>query len=168
VKAEGDPDDANYELAQVNIGRLRAPIDHPMIKDFADNLDPINALAEASPGFVWRLTGEGDNATDLQPFDDALIAINMSVWTDIPSLGAYVYRSGHVQFMRRRREWFEHMDLYMVLWWVPAGHRPTIEEAKAKLALLEANGPTPEAFTFKIPFPAPDEATVEPVLDECA
>ena len=159
---------ANYELAQVNIGRLRAPIDHPMIKDFADNLDPINALAEASPGFVWRLTGDGNNATDLQPFDDAMIAINMSVWTDIPSLGAYVYRSGHVQFMRRRREWFEHMDLYMVLWWVPAGHRPTIEEAKQRLALLEANGPTPQAFTFKIPFPAPDEAMVEPVLDECA
>jgi len=159
---------AKFELAQVNIGRLRAPIDHPMIKDFADNLDPINALAEASPGFVWRLTGEGNNATDLQPFDDALIAINMSTWTDIPSLGAYVYRSGHVQFMRRRREWFEHMDLYMVLWWVPAGHRPTIEEAKEKLALLEAKGPTPDAFTFKVPFPAPDEAAVEPVLDECA
>lgn len=159
---------AKYELAQVNIGRLRAPIDHPMIKDFADNLDPINALAEASPGFVWRLTGEGNNATDLQPFEDAMIAINMSTWTDIPSLGAYVYRSGHVEFMRRRREWFEHMDLYMVLWWVPVGHRPTIDEAKAKLALLEANGPSPDAFTFKIPFPAPDEARVEPVLDECA
>jgi hypothetical protein len=159
---------AKFHLAQVNIGRLRAPIDHPMIKDFADNLDPINALAEASPGFVWRLTGDGNNATDLQPFDDALIAINMSVWTDIPSLGAYVYRSGHVQFMRRRREWFDHMDLYMVLWWVPAGHRPTIDEAKERLALLEAHGPTPRAFTFKIPFPAPDEASVEPVLDECA
>ena len=116
---------AKFHLAQVNIGRLRAPIDHPMIKDFADNLDPINALAEASPGFVWRLTGEGNNATDLQPFDDALIAINMSVWTDVPSLGAYVYRSGHVQFMRRRREWFEHMDFYMALWWVPVGHEPT-------------------------------------------
>jgi hypothetical protein len=164
----GIPMSAKFHLAQVNIGRLRAPIDHPMIKDFADNLDPINALAEASPGFVWRLTGEGNNATDLQPFDDALVAINMSVWTDVPSLGAYVYRSGHVQFMRRRREWFEHMDLYMVLWWVPAGHRPTIDEAKERLALLEAHGPTPQAFTFKVPFPAPDEATVEPVLDECA
>ena len=139
-----------------------------MIKDFADNLDPVNAQAEASPGFVWRLTGDGNNATDLLPFDDALIAINMSVWTDIPSLGAYVYRSGHIQFMRRRREWFEHMDLYMVLWWVPAGHRPTIDEAKAKLALLEANGPTPEAFSFKVPFPAPDAQSVAPVLDECA
>lgn len=159
---------AGYELAQVNIGRLRAPVDHPMIKDFFDNLDPINALAEASPGFVWRLKGEGNNASDLQPFEDPMIAINMSTWTDIPSLGAFVYRSGHIEFMRRRREWFEHMDLYMVLWWVPAGHRPTIDEAKAKLALLEANGPTPEAFTFKVPFPAPDETSVEPVLDECA
>ena len=159
---------AGYELAQVNIGRLRAPIDHPMIQDFVDNLDSVNALAQASPGFVWRLKGEGDNATDLAPYDDPLVAINMSTWTDIPSLGAFVYRGDHVRIMRRRREWFEHMDLYMVLWWVPAGHRPTIAEAKAKLALLEADGPTAEAFTFKIPFPAPDQTSVEPVLDECA
>ncbi|MBO9708397.1 MAG: DUF3291 domain-containing protein [Caulobacter sp.] len=157
-----------YELAQVNIGRLKAPIDHPSIKDFVDNLDAVNALAEGSPGFVWRLTGEGNNATDLAPFEDPLIAINMSVWTDIPSLGAFVYRSDHVRIMRRRREWFEHMDLYMVLWWIPAGHRPTIEEAKARLALLEAQGPTPAAFTFKVPFPTPDLTPVEPVLDECA
>ena len=157
-----------WHLAQCNIGRLVAPQGDPKVQPFFEALDRINALAEASPGFVWRLTGEGNNATDLQPFEDPMIAINMSVWTDIPSLGAYVYRSGHVQFMRRRREWFEHMDLYMVLWWVPAGHRPTIDEAKEKLALLEAHGPMPEAFTFKIPFPAPDEASVEPVLDECA
>ena len=156
-----------FELAQVNFGRLRAPVDHPMIKDFVDNLAPINALAEASPGFVWRLTGDGNNATDLQPFDDALIAINMSVWTDIPSLGAYVYRSDHVKIMRRRREWFEHMDVFMVLWWVPAGHQPTIDEAKERLARLERFGPTPEAFTFKAPFPAPDAVPVTPVLDEC-
>ena len=159
---------SGWQLAQVNIGRLRAPVDHPMIKDFVDNLAPVNALAEASPGFVWRLTGEGDDATDLQPYEDPLIAINMSVWTDIPSLGAFVYRGDHVQIMRRRRDWFEHMDVYMVLWWVPAGHRPTIDEAKDRLALLEAHGPTPQAFTFKAPFPAPDEASVEPVLDECA
>lgn len=157
-----------WQLAQVNIGRLRAPIDHPMIKDFADNLDRINALAEASPGFVWRLTGEGNNATDLAPFEDPLIAINMSTWTDIPSLGAYVYRTAHVEIMRRRREWFEHMDTFMALWWVPAGHRPTVEEAKEKLALIEAHGPTPAAFTFRQPFPAPDATPVEPVLDECA
>jgi hypothetical protein len=159
---------SKFQLAQVNIGRLRAPVDHPMIKDFVDNLAPVNAQAEVSPGFVWRLTGDGDDATDLAPYEeDPLIAINMSVWTDIASLGAFVYRGDHVQIMRRRREWFEHMDLYMVLWWVPAGHRPTIDEAKAKLALLEARGPTPEAFTFKTPFPAPDAVPVAPVLDEC-
>jgi len=156
-----------WQLAQVNIGRLRAPVDHPMIQDFVDNLDRVNALAEASPGFVWRLKGEGNDATDLAPYEDPLIAINMSVWTDIPSLGAFVYRGDHVQIMRRRREWFEHMDVYMVLWWVPAGHRPTIDEAKERLALLEVHGPTPQAFTFKVPFPAPDAVLVEPVLDEC-
>ena len=106
---------ATFHLAQVNIGRLRAPIDHPMIKDFADNLDAVNAVAEASPGFVWRLTGEGNNATDLAPYEDPLIAINMSVWADIPSLGAFVYRGDHVKIMRRRREWFEQMDVFMVL-----------------------------------------------------
>ena len=158
-----------FHLAQVNVGRLLAPVDSPRIADFVANLDRINALAESMPGFVWRLTGEGNNATDIQPKpDEPLFAVNMSVWTDLDALAGFVYRSGHREIMRRRREWFEHMDLYMVLWWVPAGHRPTIDEAKAKLALLEANGPTPEAFTFKIPFPAPDEASVEPVLDECA
>jgi hypothetical protein len=158
---------SKYELAQVNIGRLRAPIDDPLIKDFADNLDAVNAIAEASPGFVWRLTGEGNNATDLAPYDDPLIAINMSVWTDIASLGAFVYRGDHVRIMRRRREWFEPMDVFMVLWWVPAGHRPTIEEAKERLALLERLGPTAQAFIFKTPFPAPDAVPVAPVLDEC-
>ncbi|WP_269716272.1 DUF3291 domain-containing protein [Caulobacter sp. NIBR2454] len=159
---------AKHQLAQVNIGRLRAPVDSPMIKDFVDNLDRINALADTSPGFVWRLKGYGDNATDLAPYEDPLIAMNMSVWTDIPSLGAFVYRSAHVEIMRRRREWFEHMDVFQALWWVPAGHEPTIEEAKEKLALLEAHGPTPAAFTFRNPFPSPSEAVVKPVLDECA
>lgn len=158
---------SEYELAQVNIGRLRAPIDHPMIKDFADNLDAVNAIAETSPGFVWRLTGEGNNATDQAPYEDPRIAINMSIWTDIASLGAFVYRGDHVKIMRRRREWFEHMEVFMALWWVPAGHRPTIDEAKERLALLEALGPTAQAFTFRTPFPAPDAAPVAPVLAEC-
>ena len=158
---------ATFHLAEVNVGRLKAPIDHPMIKDFADNLDRINALAEGSPGFVWRLKGDGNNATDLAIGGDPLFIPNLSVWEDIPSLGAYVYRSGHVEIMRRRREWFEHMDVFMVLWWVPAGHRPTIDEAKERLALLEALGPTDRAFTFRTPFPAPDAVPVTPVLDEC-
>lgn len=159
---------AQFHLAEVNVGRLRAPIDHPMIKDFADNLDRINALAESSPGFVWRLKGDGNNATDLAINDDPLFIPNLSVWEDIPSLGAYVYRSGHVEIMRRRKEWFEHMDTYMALWWVPVGHEPTVAEALEKLALIAAHGPTPAAFTFKTPFPPPTGEPVAPELDECA
>jgi hypothetical protein len=159
----------DWQLAQVNIGRLRAPVDHPMIREFVDNLDAVNAVAEASPGFVWRLTGEGDNAIDLKPFEDPLMAINMSVWTDIPSLGAFVYRGDHVAIMRRRQEWFEPMDLFQALWWVPAGHRPTLDEAKSRLTLLGQHGPTADAFTFKVPFPPPQVTTpVAPVLDACA
>lgn len=158
-----------FHLAEINIGRLKAHIDDPLIADFKNNLDRINALAEASPGFVWRLIGEGGNATDIQAFDDPLMAINMSVWTDVAALGAYVYRSGHVEFMRRRRKWFEPMDNFMALWWVPAGHRPTPAEGAARLDLLGRSGPSQEAFTFKEPFPAPDAAAApKPVLDECA
>lgn len=157
-----------WRLAEVNVGRLKAPIDHPSIKDFADNLDRINALAESSPGFVWRLKGEGDNATDLAIGGDPLFIPNLSVWTDLPSLGAFVYRSGHIEIMRRRQEWFEPMDVHMALWWVPAGHEPTVEEALEKLALIKAHGPTPAAFTFKTPFPPPTGEPVEPELDACA
>lgn len=159
-----------YHLAQVNIGRLRAHIDDPLIADFKNNLDAINAVADASPGFVWRLVGEGNNATDVLPdASDPLLAINMSVWTDIASLGAFVYRSGHIGFMRRRREWFEPMENYMALWWVPIGHVPTVAEAMARIDLLARMGPTAEAFTFKNPFTAPDAAVPPlPILDECA
>ncbi|MFZ5721634.1 MAG: DUF3291 domain-containing protein [Pseudomonadota bacterium] len=156
-------------LAQINVGRLRAPVDHPMIADFKANLDRINALADGSPGFIWRLVGEGGNATDIQPrADDPLFAINMSVWTDLDALAGLVYRSAHRDIMRRRREWFEHMEVYMALWWVPAGHTPSVEEGLAKVELLERLGPTPEAFTFKTPFPRPDGEPAIPVLDECA
>ncbi|MET0294988.1 MAG: DUF3291 domain-containing protein [Phenylobacterium sp.] len=160
---------ATYELAQVNIGRLKAPLDSPLIKEFVDNLDRINALADASPGFIWRLKGYGDNATDLSPYEDPLIIPNMSVWKDVAHLGAFVYRSGHIQIMRRRAEWFEHMENFQALWWVPAGYRPTVEEAKAKLELIAAKGPTAEAFTFWSPFPSPDQTQpADPVLDRCA
>jgi hypothetical protein len=159
---------AKFHLAEVNVGRLKAAIDHPMIKDFADNLDRINALAESSPGFVWRLKGDGNNATDLAIDNDPLFIPNLSVWEDVPSLGAFVYRSGHIEIMRRRKEWFEHMETYMALWWVPVGHEPTVEEALEKLALLKTHGPTPSAFTFRSPFPAPTGEPVAPELDECA
>lgn len=160
---------SGYHLAQINVGRLLALVDHPMIADFKDNLDRINALADASPGFVWRLVGEGNNATDIQPIpDDPLFAINMSVWETPQALGAFVYRTEHVGFMRRRAEWFEKMELYMALWWVPKGQTPTVQEGMARLDTLRRLGPTPEAFTFRQPFPAPDGVPAEPVLDECA
>jgi hypothetical protein len=159
-----------YHLAQVNIGRFIRPVEDPANADFVDALDQVNALAEASPGFVWRLTGDGNNATDIKPFpDDPNMAINMSVWESVDALAAFVYRNmDHRGVMRRRREWFEEMKVYMALWWVPAGTLPTIEDAKAKLALLERLGPTPEAFTFRQPFAAPSGDDVAPVLDECA
>lgn len=159
----------DWHLAQVNIARFRKPADDPANADFMAALDHVNALAEASPGFVWRLTGEGNNAVDLQPFDDPNIAINMSVWESVDALAAFVYRNmDHRGVMRRRREWFEEMPIYMALWWVPAGATPTVAEAKERLALLEAHGPTAAAFTFRQPFPAPSGDTVAPVLDECA
>jgi heme-degrading monooxygenase HmoA len=158
-----------WRLAQVNVARFRKPVGDPVNADFMNELDHVNALAEASPGFVWRLTGEGNNATDIRPYDDPNMAINLSVWESIDALAAFVYRNmDHRGVMRRRREWFEERQVYMALWWVPAGTLPTIEDAKAKLELLERLGPTPEAFTFKQPFAPPSGVAVNPVLDECA
>ena len=160
-----------YELAQLNIGVIKAPIDSPVMADFVANLDRINALAERTPGFVWRLQTEEGNATAIRPYEDERVAVNMSVWRDVASLSAYVYSSAHVEIMRRRREWFERMDeAFLVLWWVPEGHRPGIEEAKAKLDMLRAKGATPEAFTFRQAFPPPDETQAESPAafgDEC-
>ena len=147
---------SNYQLAQLNIATLKAPLDSPELKDFVDNLDRINALAETSAGFVWRLVGDGNDATSLRPFGDDII-VNMSVWRDVEALKDFAYRSGHVEIMRRRREWFTRMvEAYMVLWWVPAGHEPTLAEAAARLELLRRQGPTPGAFNFGEAYPAPD------------
>ncbi|MGA0607320.1 DUF3291 domain-containing protein [Phenylobacterium sp. VNQ135] len=158
-----------YHLAQINVGRFLAPVDDPRIADFVANLDRINALADETPGFVWRLVGEGNNATDIQPRpNDPLSAINMSVWTGLDALAGFVYRTAHRDVMRRRREWFEAMETYMALWWVPVGHVPTIDEALRRLDVLDRLGPTAEAFTFRDPFPAPDATPVAPVLDKCA
>lgn len=159
---------AGHHLAQINVARLIAPLDDPRIADFVANLERINALAESSPGFVWRLTGEGDNATDLAPFDDPMIIPNMSVWQSPETLGAFVYRSAHVEIMRRRREWFAPMDVFMALWWVPVGRLPTVEEAVLRLETLRRLGPTQDAFTFRDIFPAPESAqTPAPILESC-
>jgi Domain of unknown function (DUF3291) len=127
-------------------------------------LDPINALADRAPGFVWRLQTEDGDATAIRAFDDQRMLINMSVWASIEELAEFVYRSGHIAVMRRRREWFEPIKLYMALWWVPRGHIPTIAEAKDRLAHLEQHGPTPSAFTFKARFLPGEEPIVEDEL----
>ncbi len=150
-------DAPRFELAQVNIGRLVAPVDSPLIADFMEALDPINALADTSPGFIWRLQTTDGNATSIHSFDDELIISNMSVWASIGALRAFTYTSAHTGVMRRRREWFAvYETAYMALWWVPAGHRPAIDEAKERLAALDRDGPTPFAFTFRTPFGAPE------------
>jgi len=161
-----------YELAQLNIGIIKGPIDGPVMAEFVANLDRINALAERTPGFIWRLQTEEGNATAIRPYpENENMAVNMSVWRDVESLNKYVYSSEHVQIMRRRREWFEKMDqAFLVLWWVPRGHRPTIEEAKTRLGVLRAKGPTKEAFTFRQAFPPPDAPQAQPAAsfgDEC-
>jgi len=147
-----------YELAQLNIARMKAPLESPSMADFVANLDRINALAERSPGYVWRLQTEEGDATALRPLGDDIL-INISVWKDVESLNRYAYGSEHVAVMRRRKEWFERMqEAYLVLWWVPRGHRPSIPEAIGKLELLRAKGPSPDAFTFRRAFLAPDAA----------
>lgn len=150
-----------FHLAQVNIGRMRAPLDDPLMAGFVGRLDEINALADRSPGFVWRLQTSEGNATYLRPYDDDRIIFNMSVWENIEHLKAYVYNSLHVELLRQRQEWFSKFDgVYAALWWVPSGHRPSIDEAKKRLAHLAEKGPTAYAFTFKTPFP-PDQSVIE-------
>jgi hypothetical protein len=145
-------------IAQVNIGRIKAPLEDPVMKGFVDRLDEINALADRSPGFVWRLQSPGGNATYFRPYDDDRILMNMSVWKTLDELKQYVYNSVHVELLRQRREWFERFSsTYAALWWVPVGHVPSVDEAKRRIAHLEANGPTPMAFTFGVPFPANGE-----------
>jgi hypothetical protein len=151
-----------FHLAQANIGRIRAPMDDPIMEGFRSQLEPINALADRSEGFIWRLQTEAGDATALRPFDDERMLINMSVWDSFESLQQFVYRSRHIGPLRDRKLWFEPLEgPILVLWWIPAGHIPTVEEAKSRLALLAADGPTPQAFTFRQPFAAPDGSSDE-------
>jgi len=147
---------SQYQLAQLNVALMKEPLESPSMAEFVANLDRINALADAAPGFVWRLqTDEGD-ATGLRPMGEMTI-VNMSVWKDVASLNDFVYKSGHIDVMRRRREWFERMaEAYVVLWWVPIHHRPEIPEGIERLEHLRAHGPTPDAFNFRKAFPPPD------------
>lgn len=146
---------SKYLLAQLNIALMKEPIDSPLMADFVANLDRINALAEVSPGFVWRLkTDEGD-ATKLRPMGEDLL-INISVWQDVAALSAYVYGPGHVEIMQRRKQWFDKVrEAHLVLWWIPADHRPTEQEAITRLDQLRSIGPTADAFTIRDNFSSP-------------
>ena len=144
-------------LAQANIGRIRAPLEDPIMEGFRSQLDPINALADRSPGFVWRLQTEDGNAMAIRPYADERMAINMSVWESLDALQQLVYRTAHVGPLRDRKQWFEPIEgPILVLWWIPAGHVPTVAEALDRLEHLKQHGPSADAFTFRAPFACPD------------
>jgi hypothetical protein len=146
-----------YRIAQVNIGRIRAELTDPIMTGFVSRLDEINALADDSPGFVWRLKTEENNATYLRPFEDERTLLNMSVWESIESLRHFVFQTAHVELLRQRHAWFEKFrGTFAALWWVPADHVPGLDEAKHRIVHLDQNGPTQFAFTFNNVF-QPDE-----------
>ena len=155
----------SIHLAQVNIARMNTPLEDPAMAGFVARLDEINALADGSPGFVWRLQTPAGNATYLRPYEDDRILFNLSVWETVEDLRRYVYESAHVELLRQRHQWFARFEgAYVALWWVPAGHRPSIDEAKQRLASIAEKGPTPFAFTFKQLLP-PDRALSRTVLE---
>jgi hypothetical protein len=161
-------DGVDYLLAQVNIGRLLAPLDSEQLADFVAALEPVNAVADAAPGFVWRLQTEDGNATAVQAFEwdragSAGVLVNMSVWESVEALAAYVYSDTHRQVLKRRRQWFERMaEAYAALWWIPARHTPTTAEAEGRVLHLREFGPTPYAFTLREHFGPPDVADSRP------
>jgi hypothetical protein len=146
-------------LAELNLARLAAPLDDPQVAEFVAAIPKINALADAAPGFVWRLVDDGGaDATSLRPFG-ADVIVNLSVWESVETLRAYAYKSPHLEYLRRRRAWFVPFgEVNAVNWWVPAGHRPSVEEAAQKLALLRSAGSTQAAFSLRAPHPAPEPA----------
>jgi Domain of unknown function (DUF3291) len=147
-----------WHLAQLNIGRVRAPMTDALMAGFVAELGPVNALADSAPGFVWRLQTEAGDATAIRPYNDDTILINMSVWETVEALKEFVYRTHHADVMRQREKWFERLDTYfIVLWWIPAGMVPTVPEAKLRLDHLRQHGESPYAFSFKKVFPPPAE-----------
>ncbi len=146
-----------YHIAQVNIGRIRAELTDPIMSGFVNRLDEINSLADASPGFIWRLKTEENNATYLRPFEDERTLLNMSVWDSVESLHHFVYKAMHVELLRKRHAWFEKFaGAYAALWWVPVGYIPGVDEATQRITHLDRNGPSEFAFTFNNVF-QPDE-----------
>jgi hypothetical protein len=151
----------HHDLAEVNIALAREPLDAPLLADFIAALDPVNARADSAPGFVWRMQTEDGDAMAVRGFGGhPQLIINLTVWESLEALRSFVYRDPeHLGVMRRRREWFERLELHLVLWWVPIGHRPTVAEAENRLEHLRAHGPTRAAFTFRRYFGSPDTPT---------
>jgi len=148
-------------LAQVNIARLGAPLDSPVLADFVAALDPVNATADAAPGFIWRLQAEDGNATSILAFEwdqagSAGVIVNMSLWESAEALAAFVYSDAHRQVLRRRRQWFVPMaEAHTALWWIPRGREPAVQDAEERVRHLRAHGPTQYAFTLREHFPPP-------------
>lgn len=148
----------SYHLAQINIARMLAPIDDPLMAKFVVQLAPVNALADGSPGFVWRLQTDSGDATSIKVYDDDKIIVNLTVWESVEALREFVYKNAHYGVLRDRKRWFEKFDgPYYALWWVPAGELPTTEEGKERLEYLREHGDTSHAFSFKNLFPEPRE-----------
>ncbi len=158
----------SFHLAQLNIALPREPVDSPLLAEFVAALEPVNAAADAAEGFVWRLQDDDGDATSIKAFGDDRLVVNMSVWESLAALRSFVYSSGpHLDVMRRRREWFEQLgELYLVLWWLPAGRLPTVADAEERLELLRAIGPSPEAFSFRTHFPPPSDARPQQPVDD--
>ncbi|MDO5980702.1 DUF3291 domain-containing protein [Flavivirga spongiicola] len=151
-------------LAQVNIAKRLAPMDDPIMQDFVNNLDRINALADESKGFVWRLKDE-DKDLGAQVFQDDTLLINMSVWKNLETLFNYTYKSGHIEVFKRKKEWFSKMKMmHMAFWYIPKGYEPTFQDAKNRLDYLNRHGDTPYAFSFKSKFTALDSLNYKPLL----
>jgi|SRR5687767_15044010 len=152
---------SEYHLAQINIARMLAPIDDPIMADFVAQLVPVNALADSSPGFIWRLQSESGDATSIQIYDDDLIIINLTVWESVDALREYVYKGSHHGVLRDRKRWFEKFDgPYYALWWIPAGHLPSPEEGKERLDYLREHGDSAYAFSFRNVFSQPSEEKI--------
>jgi Domain of unknown function (DUF3291) len=145
------------QLAQINIARMKGVnINDPIMQEFVDNLDAVNALAESSEGFVWRLKEENNNATSFNPYNDEQVIVNISVWQNVETLEEFVYKTFHTDFLKRRREWFQTFGkAYTALWWIDQGQYPTLAEAVARLDHLQTHGASPYSFDFRKKFPPP-------------
>lgn len=147
----------SWQLAQFNVATAKFDNDDPRFADFIDNLDQINGLGDQSPGAVWRFQDESGSAVEVSAYDDPRVLLNLTVWEDLESLWNYVYKTEHVEFLRRRTEWFEvESQPFLVMWWIPAGYRPTPAEGVERLDHLRANGPSPYAFSFRDNYEPPE------------